>query len=195
MDNLTIEGTATQDADASGSDILSGKTAYVNGQKVFGEIPVRSLGNVILTSSNNTQHFEAGYYEAFTVTADESSIAGSIRFQVGHKHTGSETTGGGCYGTVDESRSWRCGNRVDLHNTTWPDSSGVQHYNKEGDCDRCGAHYTYPPDGPDTIDCGRGETYYIMSCGHEEGELMRETSDISDVGENEKLISAIISMD
>lgn len=195
IDDLIIEGTATSDADASAGTILSGSSAYVNGQKVYGEVPIRSMGNVMLTSSNNTQHFEAGYYEAFTVTADAATLNGQIRFQIGHTHTGDERSGRGCYTTVDESRSWSCGAGIHLDATSWRDGSGVSHHDKEGDCYKCGQHYRLGPDAPDYITCGRGETYYLRSCGHEEGDFIRETDDINDVGENEKLLSATISMD
>ena len=195
IDDLIIEGTATSDANASGGTMLSGSSAYVNGQKVYGEIPVRSMGNIVLTSANNTQHFEAGYYEAFTVTADAATLDGLIRFQIGHTHTGDENSGGGCYTTVDESRSWVCGEGVHLSKTTWFDGTGVEHHDKEGDCDKCGKHYRLGPDAPSYITCGRGETFYLRSCGHEEGDYIRDTDDISDVGENEKLLSATISMD
>ena len=195
IDDLTVEGTATSDADASAGDILMGKSAYVNGQKVTGEVPVRDLGSIVLTSSNTSQHFEAGYYEAFTVTADVSTIAGSIKFQVGHHHLGNERSGNGCYTVVDQSRSWSCGEYVHLSQKIWVDSSGVTQYNMEGTCDKCGAHYRFNPDHSDTVRCGTGETYYLLSCGHEEGEFIHETEDINDVASNEKLLSATITMD
>ena len=195
IDDLTIEGTATGDADASAGDILTGKSAYVNGQKVTGEIPIKDLGNIVLTSSNSSQHFEAGYYEAFTVTSDVSTIAGSVKFQVGHHHLGNERSGTGCYTTLDESRSWSCGQYLHLDQVETTSSNGFTNYTMEGTCWKCGRHYKFNHDHSDTYQCSTGEAYYLLSCGHEEGELVRETEDINDVGSNEKLLSATITMD
>lgn len=55
---------------ATASDILSGKTAYVNGSKIIGNITVRSQSNETLTSSKT---YNAGYYpNSFTITPKSS---------------------------------------------------------------------------------------------------------------------------
>lgn len=69
-------GTDTTDATATASDILLGKTAYVNDQKLNGTIP--NKGTKILTPSTDNQTSEAGYYEGITVTAVTSSIDNNI---------------------------------------------------------------------------------------------------------------------
>ena len=49
-----ISGTATSDANASGSHILSGKTAYVNGSKITGNIASMSGGTYTPSASSQT---------------------------------------------------------------------------------------------------------------------------------------------
>ena len=72
----------TSDADAAASNILFGKTAFVNNQKITGTMP--NNGALAITPSTSQQTISAGYTSGGTVSAvtsdiDQNIIAGNIK--------------------------------------------------------------------------------------------------------------------
>lgn len=88
-DGEIVTGTCTYDADtsdatASTSDILSGKTAYVNGSKLTGDMPNRGALSGTIDDINDEITINAGYYDGSgSVTLDSTEkakiIAGNIK--------------------------------------------------------------------------------------------------------------------
>ena len=70
---LGVTGTFTADADAVVGNILSGKTAYVNGQKIM-----NNNGDVTVTPTTNQRILNQGYYNTLTIAAVDSSIDANI---------------------------------------------------------------------------------------------------------------------
>lgn len=72
-------GIDTSDATASASDILNGKTAYVNGSKITGTIKSKAAATV--TPSTSDQTIASGQYlsGAQTIKGDSNLVAGNIK--------------------------------------------------------------------------------------------------------------------
>lgn len=64
----------TADANATAADILANKTAYANGQKLYGSLPNKGEANIELTDLT-TKTVERGYYSGGTAKIADAESA------------------------------------------------------------------------------------------------------------------------
>lgn len=74
----------TSDADATASEILATKTAYVNGNKITGSMPNRGAVAGTISTVNGTVNIQNGYHDGSGTVAIDSTeqakiIAGNIK--------------------------------------------------------------------------------------------------------------------
>ncbi len=74
----------TTDANAAASEILSGKTAYVNKNKITGEMPNNGAVSGVISTKNGTYTVPAGYHSGLgsvqiATTEQNKIIAGNIK--------------------------------------------------------------------------------------------------------------------
>ncbi len=78
-----ITGTSTKDSDttdanATASEILSGKTAYVNAQKITGSMPNRGAVTGIIDEVDEVYHIPSGYHDGSGTVAIDSTEQSKI---------------------------------------------------------------------------------------------------------------------
>ena len=128
----TTSGTDTSDATATTSDIRKGKTAYVNGSKITGNMTEQSAQTITPSTTNKT--ISSGQYLTGTQTikGDANLVAGNIKsdisiFGVMGTYTGSSsggsTTGSGLPSTITAgdtpvASSWVTSKVTDSSNET-----------------------------------------------------------------------------
>lgn len=68
----------TTDANAAASEILSGKTAYVNKNKIVGSMPNNGAVSGVITTKNGTYTVPAGYHDGLGSVAIDSTEQAKI---------------------------------------------------------------------------------------------------------------------
>ena len=206
-DNVTIGNAYGQTTDNDEIDLGIGDSItipagyYDKPLTINNSVINRGSLNTVLTSTNKNLSLSPGYYNSSSISTDISNLPGTIDYTLVHQHTGSSTSGGGCYTvahTKTTSSKRACGtfHRVSSGN----DSNGVMTYNYK--CSTCGAYCGWQPStngGSDPegtthyVTSTSTSTYYTCGCELNEGDYIRDTDDYSSIAANEKISKVTIT--
>ena len=171
---------------------------YPNPITVKNNVANRGSAQVVLDKNKKTATLSSGYYDAVNVSTTLNPT-GSIVYHIGHVHTGSSSAYGGCYTVKHGSqRTVTCSGysaREDWGGWYDEDGDGVatQHHFWIYDCPHGQSAYGDGPTSYVSVTHTVNDVYYSLGCGLSEGQHTRDTSDISTLTANEKIISATIT--
>ena len=153
--------------------------------------------NAILTSDQNSITLPAGYYNGISVSADISNLKGNVTYTLVHHHTGSATSGGGCY-TVPQTTTTNYGGYCNQRYEYTRDPGkpwAYQQIDYHGTCEHCGKelYNAWEPKWVKCPNCNTSSITYTCGCGLNEGDFVRETNDFSSINDNEKISKVTIT--
>lgn len=147
-----------------------------------------------MLDKKKTATLSSGYYDAVNVSTTLNPT-GSIVYHIGHVHTGSSSAKGGCYTVKNgSSRTVTCSGysaREDWGG--YDEITGERHHFWIYDCPHGQTAYGDGPTSYVSVTHTVNDVYYSLGCGLSEGQHTRDTSDISTLKANEKIISATIT--
>lgn len=153
---------------------------YPNDITIQNNVVNRGSFTTLLTSEQNAVNLPAGYYNGLSISTDLTKINGKITYTLGHHHTGSASSGGGCY------------TRAVAHYGQKQEIVGYGHYVYVGPADDNWDGYKYDPNAPEYRWVSYTYYTYDVGCGMNEGQYVRETTDINTKTDNEIITKATI---
>ncbi len=133
----------------------------------------------------------AGYYGNIDISTTFDP-PGTVKYSIGHHHYGSN--GKGCYTKKNTSSTTvTCSGYAGREDWGGYDEiTGERHHFWFYDCP-----HGYSADGDRgqyvSVTHQLSSTTYSLGCGKSEGEFVRETEDVSQLADNEKIVSATIT--
>lgn len=164
--------------------IIGEKNNFLSLANIYKAAAITIGSNTYISNTDHNSEMSENYNKGYLDGLQHAS-KGTVVYTLVHQHTGSESAGGGCYTTAHTSyTSCHLTGRMTGSSNESSSPTGKMYYFECSAGHTWGGWYT----GDANSEHAKGySTTYSLSCGKNDGDFIRTTTDYSSIQANEKI--------